>query len=164
MDTSDLIAAFALIVSLLSAWISYRAYCHTVHVKEEESRIAFSREKSEFLVRIDRARKLLDRLEQRVKGQLSKINSVSENDRSALADETNRLKSDLAYVECCQRQARSLWEETYEMGQSGLAHHKPRFLLLIEEDERFANDALVRCDEIEKKIIKAGENVTMFFV
>ena len=50
MNTSDLIAVFALIVSLLSAWISYCAYCHTVRIKEEESRIAFSREKSEFLV------------------------------------------------------------------------------------------------------------------
>lgn len=164
MNTSDLIAVFALIVSLLSAWISYCAYCHTVRIKEEESRIAFSREKSEFLVRIDRARKLFDRLEQRIKGQLSRINSASESDRSALVGETDRLKSDLAYVEGCQRQVCSLWEETYEMEQSGLAHHKPRFLLLIEEDERFANNALARCDEIEKKIIKASESVTMFFV
>ncbi|KON79546.1 hypothetical protein PA01_13630 [Azoarcus sp. PA01] len=164
MDASDLIAAFALVGSLLSAWISYRAYRYAVRVKEEESRIAFSREKSEFLVRINRARKLFERLEQRVKVQLSRINSAPESGRSALVGEANRLKSDLAYLEGCQRQACSLLDETYEMGQSGLAHHKPRFLRLIEEDEQFANDALARCNEIEETITKAGKSVTTFFV
>ncbi|GEM_PF-6406784 len=43
MDASDLIAAFAVVVSLLSAWISYRAYRYTVRVKEEEARLTFSR-------------------------------------------------------------------------------------------------------------------------
>lgn len=150
MDTSDFIAAFALVVSLLSVWISYRAYRHSVRVKEEETRLAFSREKSEFLVRIDRASKSFDRLEQRLKGQLRKIDSVPEAERSALADEVDQLRSDLVYLEGCKRQACSLWDETYEMGQSGLAHHKPRFLGLIEDDEQFANDALVRCNQIEE--------------
>lgn len=164
MDPSNVIAAFALVVSLLSAWISYRAHRYSVRIKEEESRLAFSREKSEFLARIDRARKIFERLEQRVKEQLSRIDSAPESKRSTLVGEANRLKSDLAHLEGCQRQAWSLWDETYEIGQSGLADHKPRFLRLIEEDEQFAHDALARCDEIAETITKAEKSVTMFLV
>jgi hypothetical protein len=54
MNASEVIAAFALVVSLVSAWVSYRAYSYAVRTKEEETRIQFSREKSEFLVRIDK--------------------------------------------------------------------------------------------------------------
>jgi hypothetical protein len=156
MAVSDFIAVFALVVLLLSAWISYRAYRYSMRVKEEESRLAFAREKSEFLARITRARKSFDRLVHRLKGQLSKIDSVPESERSALTEETNQLRSDLAYLEGCQRQAWSLLGETNEMGQSGLAHHKSRFLGLIEEDEQFANDSQVRCAQIEEVITKAA--------
>ena len=164
MEASNFIAAIALVVSLLSAWISYRAYRHSVRVREEESQIAFSREKSEFLVRIDKARKCFDRLEYRIKSLLEKTDSLPENPRTSLANEISQLREDLKYLEGCQRQAWSLWDETYEMSQSGLAHHKPRFLGLIEDDERFASDAQVRCDRIEETITKAGTKITMFFV
>ncbi len=164
MDASDLIAAFALVVSLLSAWVSYRAYRHSLRVKAEEARLTFSREKSEFLVRIDRARKCFDRLEQRIRGQLSRIESASDSAKLALAAEAEQLGADLAYLEGCQRQAWSLWDETYEMGQSGMAHHKPRFLGLIEDDEEFVNGALARCERIEKTITQTGKSFKMFFV
>ncbi|WP_242164977.1 hypothetical protein [Lysobacter sp. M15] len=164
MDASDLIAAFALVVSLLSAWISYRAYRYTVRTREEELQLTFSREKSEFLVRIDKARKTFDRLEQRLKALLGAIDRGSDDEVAVLADEAERLRADLKYLEGCQRQAWSLWEETYEMSQSGFAHHKPRFLGLIEDDEHFASESQLRCDRAEEAITKAGTKLTMFLV
>ena len=164
MDASDLIAAFALVVSLLSAWISYRAYRYTIRMREEELQLTFSREKSEFLVRIDRARKTFDKLEQRLKSLLGTIDCESGSARMVLANEAEKLRADLKYLEGCQRQAWSLWDETYEMRQSGLAHHKPRFLGLIEDDEHFASESQLRCDRIEEAITKAGAKLTMFFV
>lgn len=164
MDASNFIAAFALIVSLLSAWISYRAYRYSVRAKEEESSLAFSREKSEFLVRVDKARKSFDHLEHRLKGLLDRIDHGSDDARKVLVKEAEQLKSDLSHLEGCQRQAWSFWNETYEMSQSGLAHHKPRFLSLIEDDEQFASDVQMRCDRIETSINKANTKLTMFFV
>ncbi|GEM_PF-3125700 len=43
------------------------------------------------------------------------------------------------------------------MGQSGMAHHKPRLLGLIEDDEQFADGALARCERIEEAITQAGK-------
>jgi len=108
-------------------------------------------------VRIDWARKSFDRLEQRLRRQLSRIESAPERARLALAAEAKQLGADLAYLEGCQRQAWSLWDETYEMGQSGMAHHKPRLLGLIEDDEQFADGALARCERIEEAITQAGK-------
>ena len=164
MDASDFIAVFALVVSFLSAWISYRAYLHSVRVREQESHLAFSREKSEFLMRIEKAKKRFDRLEHRLETLLNMANRLPDGERANLAMETEQLRADLKYLIGCQRQASSLWDEAYEMSQSGLAHHKPRFLGLIEDDEQFADEALARCDRTEGAIKKAGTNMTVFFV
>lgn len=162
METSDVIAALALTVSLLSGWISYRAYLHSVRESEEESRLAFSHGRSEFLVRIDKARATFDRLEHRLQSLMTAIDRASDKARASLADEVEQLKSDLKYLEGCKRQAWSLWDETYAMNQSGLAHHKPRFLKLIEDDEQFARDAQIRCDRAEESIAKAATKIVMF--
>ncbi|WBE26078.1 hypothetical protein [Denitrificimonas caeni] len=164
MDTSDFISVLALAVSLLSAWISYRAYRYSVRVKEAESSLAFSRDKAEFLVRIDKARKYFDRLENRLKELLDRIIYGAEDIKRALVAEEQQLKSDLAYLEGCQRQVWSLTDEVYEMEQSALAHHKPRFLRLIEDDELFVSEANGRCDRAEELINKAEKNFTMFFL
>ena len=158
MDVSDFIAAIALVISFLSAWVSYRAYRYSVRVKEQESNLAFSREKSEFLVRIDKARKSFHRLEHRLNGLLYRINRGADDARQALAVDAEMLNSDLSYLEGCQRQAWSLWEEAYEMSQSGLAHHKPRFLGLIEDDEQFASEAQMRCDRWKSQSIRRTQS------
>ena len=162
METSNVIAALALAVSLLSVWISYRAYRHSVRASEEESRLAFSREKSEFLVRIDKARVTFDRLGHRLESLMAAIDRASDKASASLPEEVEQLKSDLKYLEGCKRQAWSLWDETYEMSQSGLAHHKPRFLKLIEDDEQFAHDAQIRCDRTEESMAKAATKIVMF--
>ena len=50
------------------------------------------------------------------------------------------------------------------MNQSGLAHHKARFLGLIENDEEFANESLLRCDQMEEAIIKGSASHQLFFL
>jgi hypothetical protein len=152
MNTSDAIAVIALAISALSAWISYMAYLHSVRAKEEGLRLTFSRQKSEFLVRIEKARKTFDALEERLKRQLTKIEAAPEEACVALATHVSALVSDLKYVERCQKQAWSLWDETYEMNQSGFAHHGPRFLGLIEDDEKFACEANSRCNSVERRM------------
>lgn len=156
MGTSNLIAATALIVSMLSAWVSYLAYRYSTHVKQEESDLALSREKSEFLVRVEKAIKTYDRLEKRLNNQLSRIDSASETVCSGLTNEIEQLMRDLKHLEGCQRQAWSLWNEACEMDQPGLAHHKPNFLGLIEDDEQFTRDAMHRCDRIDEALTKAS--------
>jgi len=57
---------------------------------------------------------------------------------------------DLEYLEGCQRQAYSLWDETYVMGQNGFAFHKPRFLKLIEKDEEFARKVMRKLERVKR--------------
>lgn len=152
MTASDLIAIIALAVSILSAWTSFAAYRHTVRVREAESRLALSRERSEFLVRIDKARGTFDRLQTQLEAALSRIEAADVVLRDSLAEPAARLVADLRYLAGCQRQAWSLWEETYEMGVDGLAHHKPRFLKLIEDDEQFAQESMARCEHVTARL------------
>jgi hypothetical protein len=159
MEESDFIAASALAVSLLSALISYRAHRHAVRTREVEAQLSFSREKSEFLVRVDRARKTFDRLEYGIKRLIGAIYQTSESERNTLVDGIRQLEADLNYLEGCQRQAWSLWDEAFDMSQSGLAHHKPRFIGLIEDDEQFADEAKKRCDLAEERINRVGDRL-----
>ncbi|MGJ8690482.1 MAG: hypothetical protein ACSHXZ_13295 [Gammaproteobacteria bacterium] len=152
METSVLIAGLALVVSLLSAWISYLAYLHSVQVKVEESRLVFSRERAEFLVRIDKARNCFNRLERRFMSLLERIDGLENEARESLLLEQKQLRVDLLYIEGCLRQVSSLWDETYNICQSGLAHHKPQYLKLIEEDEQFAVESNIRCDHTDEMI------------
>ena len=93
---------------------------------------------------------------------MTAIDRAPEKSRASLTSEVEQLKSDLKYLEGCKRQAWSLWDETYEMNQSGLAHHKPRFLKFIEDDEQFARDAQTRCDRTEESMAKAATKIVMF--
>lgn len=164
MGASEIIAVIALIVSIASAWVSYRAHRYTVRARQQEADLSFSREKSEFLVRIDKARKLFDGLEHRLKSQLKRIDGAPDAKQKTLATEAAQINSELGYLEGCQRQIWSLWHETYEMGRSGLAHHKPRFLGLIEDDERFAEKAMISCDQRDERITNVCKEPTFFVV
>ncbi|MGJ3255802.1 MAG: hypothetical protein ACFE0K_05700 [Alcanivorax sp.] len=161
MGPSEIIAALSFAVSLLSVGISYSAYRHSVRAGEQKSRLAFSREKSEFLVRIEKAREELDRLGERLEALLQTLNQAPDKLRALLTAEAAQAKSDRKYLEGCKRQVSSLYDETYEMTQAGLVHHKPRFLKLIEDDEQFSRDAHKRCDRIEKVIVKASAKSAM---
>ena len=67
----------------------------------------------------------------------------------------DQLGADRDYLQGCLRQAWSLWDETYDMNEGGLAHHKPRHLSLIEDDETFATEALARADQAETALNRA---------
>ena len=150
MEQSNLIAALSLVVSIVSALVSYRTYKHTVEAMRRQEELDFSREKSDFLSRINRSNKLFDGLEQQIKKTLSELEALPEHKLAKPNHQFEQLNKDLKYLTGCQRQARSLWGETYDMSIPGLAHHKAQFLELIEDDEKFAEEARIRCEDIAK--------------
>jgi hypothetical protein len=150
MELSNALAAIALLISTFSAWVSYRAHRQATETNERMSRLNFAREKSEFLVRIETSRKRFERTQQRISWLIAQIECQSETIRASLNGEVELLKSDADHLRGCLRQSSALWDETYEMSQEGLAHHKPRYLGLIEDDEAFAAKAIERANDTEK--------------
>lgn len=155
MEPSIIISAIALLVSIFSAWVSYRTHRRTIDTSERTFRLSLSREKSEFLVRIEASRKRFERARQHISGLLRLIDGQEEAVRDSLTTVEDQLKSDEAYLQGCIRQASALWDEVYEMSQEGLAHHKPRHLSLIEDDDEFAAKASDRASEAEAALNQA---------
>ena len=152
MEISDALATIALVVSVVSAWLSYKAHRDTTQFTEREVRRDFSRERSEFLIRIERSTKLFERVEARIRALLVSIESEPDSVKSPMDELAKQLEADLRYLQGCLRQSRSLWDENYEMSHDGLAHHKPRHLALLEDDEKFAHEAMDRADKAEESL------------
>lgn len=152
MEMSDILATSALVVSIFSAWVSYRAYRQSADFSECGAERQFSRERSEFLVRIQRATKLFEDSERRIGRLLANIEDQPESIKAELQGEVERLRADLRHLEGCLRQSRSLWHENYEISHDGFAAHKPKHLALLEDDERFVERALKRLEEAEEKL------------
>lgn len=104
MSSSDAIATIALVISAASGWVSYLAYRHGVRAKDEERRMAFARQKSEFLVRIDKARKTFEALEFRLTQRVAAF-EAPDGALGTVADNARRVAADLDYLKGCQRQA-----------------------------------------------------------
>jgi len=138
MDITDVIAVLALVVSVAALVTSYKANQRTLDFNKSKDYREFEREKAEFIVRIEKALSKFKQLEITL-AEVMKTDSLVE-----------KFKSDLKYLEGCQRQAYSLRDETYEMGQNGFAFHKPRFLKLIEEDEEFARNVMRKLGRYER--------------
>jgi len=136
-------------IPVASAWISFKAHRCTIETKVSETRRSFEREKIEFLVRIDKVQKLVEKLECQLKNLIKRIDSAPDSVRKPLNKKVAELNSDLHFLEGCRRQAWSLWDETYEMSQGGFAHHMHQFLKLIEDDEDFARQASQRLTLVE---------------
>jgi hypothetical protein len=152
MGFSDVLATTALVVSIVSAWLSYKAHRESTQITEREARREFSRERAEFLIRIERSTKLFERVEARIRTLLAGIESGSVAGQSPTGEMAQQLKADLSYLQGCLRQSRSLWDENYEMSHDGLAHHKPRHLALLEDDENFAHQAMDRAAKAEESL------------
>lgn len=150
MKLSDILATTALIVSIVSAWLSYRAHRKSTQLTERETQREFSRERSEFLIRIERSTKLFEHFEARIVALLASIESESGAAHSSRYEVTKQLKADLSFLQGCLCQSRSIWNEVYEISQDGFAHHKPRHLALLEDDEKFALEAMTRADDAEE--------------
>lgn len=155
VDPSIVISAIALLVSAFSAWVSYQAYRRSLSTNERMARLSFARERSEFLVRIEASRKRFEQAQQRIVRILEQIESQASSLRASLVEEEEQLRSDETFLKGCIRQALSLWDEVYEMTQDGLAHHRPRHLALLEDDDEFTLKALARADEAEAAIAQA---------
>ena len=145
-EYSGIVSILALIFSMISTWIAYRAHRDSRESRQDELQLAFSRERSEFLVRIDRATKLFDHHKRRSEGLLAHIDSWPLHEQPAMADAVAQLRGELRYLEGCQRQVGSLRDEVYHLSLSGLAHHKPRFLALIEDDEKIVSERALRSE------------------
>lgn len=155
MTFSDALAAIALLVSIASAVFSYMAHRETTRTNERESRREFDRERSEFLVRIERSQRLFDRTWHRITSLLTLINAQPDAVKSSLDNEVDQLTKDKNHLDGCLRQANSLWHENFDMSHDGLAYHKPRHLGLLEDDEEFSARALERADDAEVALNRA---------
>ena len=152
MEFSDVLATTALVVSVISAWLSYKAHRESTAFSERDARREFDRERSEFLIRIERSTKLFERTETRIVQVLNSIRAKPKSVQSFFNGEIDQLQADLKYLEGSLRQSRILWDENFELSHDGLAYHKARHLALLEDDEQFAADALERADKAEESL------------
>ena len=152
MDYSDVLATTALVVSGVSVWLSHKAHRESTQRSERETRREFGRERSEFLIRIERATKTFERAEARISALLAIIDGQSPSVQSSMGEVVQKLRADLSYLQGCLRQSKSLWHENFEMSHDGMAHHKSRHLALLEDDERFAAEAMDRADKAEEAL------------
>src|SRR5690606_22282312 len=108
MEFSDVLASTALVVSMVSAWLSYQAHRESTRVTEREALREFSRERSEFLIRIESSTKLFERVEARIGTLLANIERGSASVQSSTDEAVQQLKNDLSHLQGCLRQSRSL--------------------------------------------------------
>lgn len=161
MGTSDAVAALALIVSLASAYISFRAFRHSVNVHEIDSSLAFDREKSELLVQVEQSRALFSAARREIERTQFVISQEPEQVQAALSCYDSLFTEFLPKLAGAERQASLLWDEIFnwrdKAGRSALAHHASRFRSLI-EDDRVAHDSALFCNtEVRVQLVKAQE-------
>lgn len=161
MESSDAIAALALIVSMTSAYISYRAYSHSVTSHELETKLAFERDKSELLMYVEKSRSLFSSARREIEQLQFVLSHEPPEVQSALKNYDNLFREFLLRLIGSERQAGLLWEEIYEWrdksGRSAFAHHTPRYRSLIESD-RVAHDSALFCvSEVRTQLARAKE-------
>ncbi|MCC8686419.1 hypothetical protein ABFU27_07355 [Xanthomonas campestris pv. raphani] len=148
MGSSDVIAVLALIVSLASAYISYRAFSHSVSVHELESTLAFERDKSELLMHVEQSRNLFSSVRREIEQLQFVLSHEPQQVQGALKNYDNLFTEFLPRLVGSERQAGLLWDEIHawrdKSGRSAFAHHTPRFRSLIEND-RVAHDSALFC-------------------
>ena len=161
MDSSDVIASLALLVSLVSAYISYKAFTHSVRAHDLETTLAFDRDKSELLVHVEKSRNLFSSARQEIERVQFVLSHEPPQVQSALKNYDNLFTEFLPRLVGAERQADLLWEEIFEWrdksGRSAFAHHTPRFRSLIEND-RVAHDSALFCvAELRTQLARAQD-------
>ena len=161
MDASDLIAVIALAVSFASAYVSYKAFNHSVKVHDLETTLAFERDKSELLMHVETSRSHFAAAQR----EIENVRYVFEHEplavQQALSSYHDLFTNFLPKLVQAERQASILWNEIYEWrdksGRSAFAHHTPRFRSLIDND-KVVHDMAVRCvTEVRSQIQRAHE-------
>jgi hypothetical protein len=161
MDGSDIIATLALIVSVSSALVSYRAFKHSVDVHELETTLAFERDKSELLMHVEQSRNLFSSAQREIENVKFVLAYEPPQVQKALGSYDNLFTEFLPRLVGAERQATALWNEIYEWqdktGRSAFAHHTPRYRALLEND-RVAHQSALKCvAELRSQITRAHE-------
>lgn len=161
MESTNVIAALALIVSLASAYISYKAYTHSVKSHELETTLAFERDKSELLMFVETSRSLFSSARREIEQLHFVLSHEPPQIQVALKSYDNLFTEFLPRLIGSERQASLLWQEIYEWrdksGRSAFAHHTPRYRSLIDND-RLAHDSAIFCvTEVRAQLARAQE-------
>ncbi|MGN6235324.1 hypothetical protein [Dyella sp.] len=161
MDGSDTIATLALIVSIGSAVVSYKAFKHSVNAHELETTLAFEKDKSELLMHVEQSRNLFSSAQREIENVRFVLAHEPPQVQRALASYDNLFTEFLPKLVGAERQATSLWNEVYEWrdksGRSAFAHHTPKYRALLEND-RVAHQSALKCvAELRNQITRAHE-------
>ncbi|SDR10596.1 hypothetical protein [Pseudoxanthomonas sp. CF125] len=161
MGNSDVIAVLALVVSLASAYISYRAFTHSVSVHELESTLAFEKDKSELLMHVEQSRNLFASARREIEQVQFVLSHEPSVVQDALRNYDNLFTEFLPRLVGAERQAGLLWDEIHEWrdksGRSAFAHHTPRFRSLIENDRIAHESALFCVGELRAQLARARD-------
>ena len=161
MGFSDVIAILALAVSLASAYVSHRAFVHSVNVHELETALAFERDKSELLIHVEQSRNLFSAARREIERTQFVLSHEPVEIQRALQNYENLFTEFLPKLMGAERQASSLWDEVFawrdKTGRSAFAHHTPRFRSLIEND-RVVHDSAMFCNnEVRTQLGRAKD-------
>jgi hypothetical protein len=161
MDASDVIASLALIVSIVAALISYKAYNHTVGAHDLETTLAFERDKSELLSYVEQSRNLFSGARREAELAQFVLGHEPPVVQQALTSYQGLFTDLLPKLVGAERNATSLWEEIFEWrdksGRSAFAHHAPRYRASLEHD-RVAHEMALKCvAEFNSQMIRARE-------
>ena len=161
MSGSDAIAVLALVVSAISALVSYKAYKHTVGSQQLETTLAFERDKSELLMYLEQSRNLFSAAQREIENVRFVLAHEPPAVQQALASYNNLFTEFLPRLVAAERQASTLWQDIYEWrdtsGRSAFAHHTPRYRASVEND-RVAHSSALKCvAELRSQIGRAHE-------
>lgn len=161
MPGSDAIAVLALVVSAISALVSYKAYKHTVGSQQLETTLAFEKDKSELLMYLEQSRNLFSAAQREIENVRVVLAHEPLAVQQALASYNNLFTEFLPRLVGAERQASTLWQEIYEWrdtsGRSAFAHHMPRYRASVEND-RVAHSSALKCvAELRLQIGRAHE-------
>jgi hypothetical protein len=161
MEASNVIASLALIVSVVAALISYKAYNHAVGVHDLETTLVFERDKSELLSYVEQSRNLFSGARREVELAQFVLGHEPPTVQQALISYQGLFTDFLPKLVGAERNATSLWEEIFEWrdksGRSAFAHHGPRFRASLEHD-RVAHEMALKCAaEFNSQMVRARE-------
>lgn len=161
MTVSDAIAVLALGISAVSAFVSYKAYKHTVSAQQLEATLAFEKDKSELLMYLEQSRNLFSTAQREIENIRFVLAHEPQAVQQALGSYNNLFSEFLPRLVGAERQASSLWQEIYEWrdtsGRSAFAHHTPRYRASVEHD-RVAHSSALKCAaELRSQIGRAHE-------
>jgi hypothetical protein len=161
MTGSDAIAVLALVASGVSAFVSYKAYKHTISAQQLEATLAFEKDKSELLMYLEQSRNLFSAAQREIENVRFVLAHEPLIVQQVLASHNGLFTEFLPRLVGAERQASSLWQEIYEWrdasGRSAFAHHTPRYRASVEND-RVAHSSALKCvAELRSQIGRAHE-------